>query len=224
MSRVRLPERFSLLLVEDDEVDRMAFERYVRREKKPYDYVAVSSVSEARVAIEEGDFDVILSDFHLGDGTGADVLALDTGAPVVVITGAGDEATAIQAMRGGAFDYLIKDAERSYLPMLPVTVEAAWRRWSAERRAHMLSQALTSINDSIYITDRDGRLIFVNDTFRAAYGYDDDDVLGQATDMLWADLSRAGQLLPTKPGELPPGGERGECLQQRRDGSVFPGL
>ena len=42
-----------ILLVEDDHIDRMAFERFVRREDLPYDYVTAGSVAEAREALAE---------------------------------------------------------------------------------------------------------------------------------------------------------------------------
>ena len=41
-------KRLCLLLVEDNEVDRMAFERFIKRVKLPYDCRCASSISEAR--------------------------------------------------------------------------------------------------------------------------------------------------------------------------------
>jgi len=67
-------ERLHVLLVEDNEVDRMAFERLVEREDLPYDYRVAASISEARELLATERFDVALLDYMLGDGTAFDLL------------------------------------------------------------------------------------------------------------------------------------------------------
>ncbi|MBA7554021.1 hypothetical protein ES705_46632 [subsurface metagenome] len=99
-----------LLYIEDDEVDRKAFERFVAREKLPYDYVPVGSVSEGKSAFKCDTFDVVVADYLLGDGTALDLLeTIQADVPFIVLTGKGDEQIAVQAMKAGASDYLIKD-------------------------------------------------------------------------------------------------------------------
>ena len=61
--------KIRLLLVEDDKVDQMAFERYAKNNKLPYDYTIAGSVAEAERIIKSISFDVIISDYVLGDGT-----------------------------------------------------------------------------------------------------------------------------------------------------------
>jgi len=211
-------EPLELLVVEDDEVDRMALERLVRGDGLPYRCSIASSLAEARQLLAERPFDVVLTDYHLGDGDGLEVMALARNRPVILITGAGDEELAVRAMRAGAYDYLIKDAEGRYLKMVPVTVDNARRHHASIRRSRMLQQALSSINDSIFLTDAAGRLIFVNATFCATYGYAEAEILGRHHRELWAE-GEGHELLPRSPGELPEGGERGECRHRRRDGS-----
>ncbi len=212
-----------LLLIEDDTVDRMAIERFVRQERLPYELSVASSTDEAKRLLASEIFDVILADYHLGDGTGVEVLELDTGLPVIVITGAGDEETAVRAMRAGACDYLVKDIARRYLKMLTVTIENARRRHTSEMEARTLSQALTSINDSIYVTDLQGRFTTVNESFTKTYGYSEGEILGAHHRKLWSKGARQ-ELGPAYPDEMPPEGEKGECLHRRCDGSVLPVL
>jgi len=216
-------ERIKLLLIEDDPVDRMAFERFVRLANQPYDYTLATSLAETDAILGRERFDVVLTDYHLGDGTAVDVLRRDLDAPVVVITGAGDEETAIQAMRAGAFDYLIKDTERGYLKMMAVTVDSAYRHHAAEAKARMLSQAVECINDCIFISDLDDRLTFVNETFVRTYGFDESEVLGQPCAMLWM-AGADHELQPVEATAVPAGGEQGECLHRRKDGSAMPVL
>ena len=223
LSADALPEIVRLLLVEDDEVDRMAFERMVHREGLPYRLRCAGGLEEADQWLSREPFDVVLTDFHLGDGSGLELLRLGLDVPVVVITGAGGEETAVQAMRAGAFDYLVKDTRRRYLEMVPLIVENARRHHAVEQRAQILTEALKSINDAIYITDPDGKLIFANETFSRVYGYGPNEVIGKPSDILWAQ-GVGHELDPVSPEDLPQAGQRGECVQKRWDGSEFPAL
>ena len=121
-----------LLLIEDDKVDQMAFERFVRSENLPYDYTIAGSVAETREVIKSIRFDVIIADYMLGDGTSFELFDQFEGVPVIVTTGSGNEDVAVEAMKLGACDYLIKDPEGNYLKTLPTTVELALKRKQTE--------------------------------------------------------------------------------------------
>ena len=58
-----------LLLVEDDKVDQMAFARFVRDKKLSYEYAIAGSIAESEKLIASKDFDIVISDYILGDGT-----------------------------------------------------------------------------------------------------------------------------------------------------------
>lgn len=116
--------RVSVLVLEDDRVDRMAFERMVRESALPYDYTCVGSVEQCLGALNKRSFDVLVTDYRLGDGTALDLFPhLDSDLPVIVVTGAGGEEVAVEAMKSGASDYLLKDVEGNYLKTLPLTLE-----------------------------------------------------------------------------------------------------
>ena len=124
--------RFSVLLIEDDKVDQMAFKRLVREKDLPYDYSIAGSISEARTVLSAETFDIVITDYLLGDATAFDIFSSITDTPIIFITGAGDEETAVKAMKAGAYDYLIKDPERNYLKILSLTIENAIKRKKAE--------------------------------------------------------------------------------------------
>jgi len=124
-----------LLYIEDDSIDQQAFRRFVAEQRLPYDLSVAGSVAEATAALGAATFekfDIIIADFSLGDGTALDILAQAKDTAVVVITGTGTEAIAVNALKAGAYDYLIKDLDRNYLKILPITVENAIRRFKAE--------------------------------------------------------------------------------------------
>ncbi|MEA1921277.1 MAG: response regulator [Pseudomonadota bacterium] len=122
-----------LLLIEDDKVDQMAFSRFVKSRNLPYDYTIASSVAETREVIRLSSFDVIIADYMLGDGTSFELFDQFAGVPVIVTTGSGNEDVAVEAMKLGACDYLIKDPEGCYFKTLPTTVELALKRKANEK-------------------------------------------------------------------------------------------
>lgn len=126
--------RIRVLFVEDDDVDRMAFERFVKKQGLSYAYTCASSVEEGRKALESDRFDVVITDFMLGDGTAFKLFdAVPPDVPIVIVTGVGHEEIAVQAMKSGASDYLTKDPDSHYLKMLPITVDNAIKSKRAER-------------------------------------------------------------------------------------------
>ncbi len=134
-----------LLLVEDDKVDQMAFERFVKRENLPYDYAIAGSVAAAEEVLKSTGFDIIISDYMLGDGTSFELFDLYKNVPVIITTGSGDEGVAVEAMKLGACDYLIKDPEGNYLQALPITVKLALKRKQNETELQNYHERLESM-------------------------------------------------------------------------------
>lgn len=82
-------------------------------------------VAAAKEAIAENEYDVVITDHKMPDGTGLDVLKLvqqdDSTASVIFLTAVGSIELAVESMRGGAFDFLAK-------PFLPEVVRATANR------------------------------------------------------------------------------------------------
>ena len=82
-------------------------------------FTHVELLADARIALETGEFDVVLIDLNLPDGEGLGnfetlhELASDT--PMIVLTGLSDESVAVAAIARGASDYLIKGETQSAL-------------------------------------------------------------------------------------------------------------
>src|SRR5262245_888753 len=102
-------DQVRLLVVEDNPDDREAFRRMMLREQLPYDCTIAVSAEQAKVILQEQDFDIVVLDYLLGDGTAFDVMDLIGDKPVIFVTSSGGEDTAVRAMKAGAYDYLIKD-------------------------------------------------------------------------------------------------------------------
>lgn len=133
-----------LLLVEDDQIDRLACRRALADHP---DYVfelieADTGRQGVQLALERAP-DLILLDYHLPDLDGLEFLdeleheGGETPVPVMMLTGADNVGVAVEAMRRGARDYLVKDRERGYLTLLPAVIERVLReqRLRSDKRA-----------------------------------------------------------------------------------------
>jgi len=102
-----------LLVIDDDAVFRDRLGRAM--EKRGFDVVAVDSVALGIEVAQESAPVFAVVDLRLGDGSGLDLVAeLRLHAPrarIIVLTGYGNIATAVAAMKAGAVDYLPKPAD-----------------------------------------------------------------------------------------------------------------
>lgn len=174
---------YRILLIEDDELDQMAFKRYLNTEKLPYEYVVVSSISEAQNVLKSEKFDIILTDYTLGDGTAIDILDSVKDIPVVLTTGARDEDVAVKAWKAGAYDYLSKDFERNYLRAIPKTVENAIRRRKIEEALDKKQKNLEAIFDAVpigmFLVDESLSITRANDAIRQMFHRDFSQIIGR---------------------------------------------
>jgi len=174
---------YRILLIEDDELDQMAFKRHLNTEKLPYEYVVASSISEARRVLESEKFDIILTDFTLGDGNALDILDSVKDIPIVLTTGARDEDVAVKAWKAGAYDYLSKDFERSYLRAIPKTIENAIRRRKIEEALDKKQKNLEAIFDAVpigmFLVDERLLIKRANDAIRQMFHRDFSQIIGR---------------------------------------------
>ncbi len=99
-----------ILVLEDDLIVRKNLEQQLRQRR--YDVVAVPTLAAAQEQLARDNFDLLFVDVRLPDGEGTDLLRAVKLRPqrslVVFITGFGSVESAVDCMRNGAFDYLIK--------------------------------------------------------------------------------------------------------------------
>lgn len=125
-----------VLIVEDDVVDRMACRR--RLAADPTKRFSLLEADDGRSGLElarDRRPDCILLDYRLPDLSGLEFLvrlAADAddalpAIPVLMLTGADSASVAIEALRRGARDYLVKDAEGRYLDHVPAAIERLLR-------------------------------------------------------------------------------------------------
>jgi PAS domain S-box-containing protein len=150
------------------------------------------------------------------------VLDLVNGIPVILVTGAGDEEVAVNAWKAGAYDYLTKDPDRNYLKTVPITVENAIKYKKTKERAELLSGAIMSTSDSVYITDMTDRIVFVNRAFCDTYGYEEQEVIGESSSILWIGQSESRHTRSVFRTEAVGDSWKVGFYHKRKDGSMFP--
>jgi len=105
----------SMLVVDDDDVDRERVRRFLARSPLDVDLTEAASGAEALSLVRARAFDCVVLDNQLGDTDGAALLGqlrreARRDFPVIFITGAGSESLAVHVMHGGASDYLSKSS------------------------------------------------------------------------------------------------------------------
>lgn len=101
---------FTVLVVDDEENARSNLEAFLT--PLGYEVIGVGTLSEAKVELQKGNCDVVLLDVQLPDGFGPNLLYetlnMNMRPPMILITGFPDIEIAVDAMRNGAHDFLIK--------------------------------------------------------------------------------------------------------------------
>jgi signal transduction histidine kinase len=116
-----------ILFLEDEEIDITFIRRKFIKLNPQYECDIVSSITDLRQQTAEKKYDLIVSDFNLPDGNAFDSIAIATAAeiPIVIATGQGSEKTAVELMKAGAADYLIKDKNMGeHMLLLPSIVKS----------------------------------------------------------------------------------------------------
>ena len=161
------------LILEDDPWDAELVLATLRRATPGLQAEVLHSSALFKQRLEESEFDIILADFNLGGWTALDALEIlrqsGKSIPLVVVTGAlGDEA-AVECVRQGAADYVLKDR----LERVPVAVDRAVRRKAyldeVARRQEQIRRAkeeweltFNTVPDPVLLLDNQYRIHYAN--------------------------------------------------------------
>ncbi|ADE13051.1 PAS domain-containing response regulator [Sideroxydans lithotrophicus] len=139
-----------VLIVEDDVVDRMACRRSFAQDTHDFEFVLVEAETarDGLQLVHTEKLDCVLLDYNLPDLNGLEFLAElkdDLGAiplPVIMLTGADNAAVAVEAIKLGAQDYVVKDPNLQYLELLPAVIERVLREQLALKEKQLMESSL----------------------------------------------------------------------------------
>src|SRR5712672_4144932 len=125
----------TLLYIDDDEALARLVERGLTR--LGFKVVHAASGTEGLDRLAQGGIDVIALDQYMPGLDGLEILdrilAIPNAPPVVFVTAAQDSAIAVTALKAGAADYLVKDVQGDFIPLLQVAVNGALRQAAMQR-------------------------------------------------------------------------------------------
>lgn len=181
-------DQLKILLVEDSEDDAELIAMKLREEGFRFDLKRIESEKEMNEALQEESWDLIITDYLLPSFNGIEVLKLakkvKEDIPVVTVSGKVGEERAVEILKEGASDFVMKDN----LSRLPIAVgralkDARFRREKQKtddefrkvaNRYHMLAE---NILDIIWTMDTDKRITFVSPSVSKLIGYSVPEIL-----------------------------------------------
>ena len=210
----------NLIIVDDEkphaEAIRRILEEECRRGGCPAPRITtVATLGQYREALRAGHPDLALMDLNLPDGRAFEVLppSVEAGPfPILVMTSYGSERTAVEVLKSGALDYVVKSPE-SFAAM-PGIMRRALREWNlllerrrAEAALHVALEKYRVLFDcfplGICVTDARGRIVEVNRESERLLGLSRDEQLGLGCDSPRWRVLRADRS-PMPPEEYPP--------------------
>ncbi|MEG6523812.1 PAS domain S-box protein [Desulfotomaculum sp. 1211_IL3151] len=222
-----MSEQIKILVIDDDQVDRMAIGRMLRTSEFNLEVTEASDGVTALVLLKEKDFDCVFIDYRLPGENGLQILqkikAVNSSVPVVMLTGYGDEQTAVEIMKAGASDYLAKD--RISPESLKQSLRYALRVSRAEEQARLAEKSMRQNEvrmraifegsfDAIITFDNQGEIKTFNPAAEKMFGYSQAEIRHQAIYLLMGYVS-FNQLKTEGKGIIT------ETTGRRKDGSCF---
>jgi len=187
-----------VLVVEDNPGDARLLREMFRKERPgSFELTHLQSMSDAETHLAKGGVDIALLDMGLPDAHGLEIvrrsLAAAPGVPVIVLTGFDDEALAVEALKAGAEDYLVKDQIENRA--LPRALRHAIERRQLEQRLRdqqFYTRCLIESNiDAFMTTDPRGIFTDVNQQMESLTGYTRDELIGAPFRNYFTDPDRA---------------------------------
>src|SRR5262245_22531488 len=205
----------------------------LEKEEVPADKVLVTDFAEYTTALDQGPYDLILADYILPSGNGLQALHLAREkcpeVPFVLLSGAIGEHAAIDILRSGATDYVLKSGLERLVPAIRRAVQETSER---TQRRHAESEAQTSERHysmifhgspvPMWLSDlKTGAFLEVNDAASRHYGFSRDEFLAMTIDEICSEdeAERLSKFVAEQRAESGLG-RAGLFPRERKDGTL----
>lgn len=156
---------------------------------------AESDSSRALARVREGEFQCVVSDYEMPGVDGLELLErvreVEPALPFVVLTGAGSEDVAAEAISLGATEYVQKQPGRGQFDILVNTVVNAAEAYRTEQLLEasraFVEDAIESVRDVFYVADLEGELTHWNSRFLEVTGLVEEELAGTGPGCVVAD-------------------------------------
>jgi PAS domain S-box-containing protein len=193
-----------ILIVDDDRALLDALPRALKLRLNGIVIDTSDNAVEALERIEQTDYDAVVSDIKMPGLDGLEVLAeikkLRPKTPTLLITGHGEHDLAVQALRGGAYDFVQKPIDRDYFVASlerAIELRRLERRVDEQRLAlERHARVLEHVDDGICLVDDDGVVQHWNPAAAAVTGIDPGEALGRRIDEVLTGWASVAGLVP----------------------------
>jgi PAS domain S-box-containing protein len=197
-----MERRLKILHLEDSPHDAELVERQLRKANLSFDTLVVSGKQEFQNALSHHHPDIILCDHSLPDIDSHQALRLSRQQPVpvplILVTATVSEEYAVEIMKEGAYDYILKDR----LQRLPKAIENAIEKWIMEKeRQEYMEKTIASENryrqivetaqEGIWLINSEGRTTFVNQKLCEMLEYAADEIVDRKASDFMDEKSKA---------------------------------
>jgi PAS domain S-box-containing protein len=192
-----------VLLVDDDEDDYIITRDLILRIAGRYHLDWVNNFPAALDAIQRREHDIYLLDYRLGERTGLELLCesqqFNARAPMILLTGQGDQEVDMEAMKAGAADYLVKGQLNA--DILDRAIRYAIKGKRAEedlrRDRDLISRIMETSPVGIVVANQAGKITFANHRAEEVLGLSKDAITGGTCSVLdWRMTDPEGHPLP----------------------------
>lgn len=188
-----MPDQKRILIVEDDISHYELIERGFEKQYYNFKIKRAANLTEALGLLKEFEPDLIISDWKLPDGNGTDLIFRDQKGniliPLVLMTSFGNEAFAVEAIKLGVLDYIVKSPE--VFAEMHHIANRNLRDWyniiekrKLEENINKLSKAVEQSKVIVMITNLEGDIEYVNPKFENVTGYSLEEVYGKKPSIL----------------------------------------
>jgi two-component system, cell cycle sensor histidine kinase and response regulator CckA len=181
-----MTERISILLLEDNQSDALLIQGTLESGGLRPVFQHVESGQKFEKALRDSTPDLIISDFSIPGYSGKRALeaaqSLSPDVPFIFYSGTIGEEAAIEALKCGATDYVLKDKPKRLIAAIQRALrESAQRRQQREAAAQIAAQAqlLNLATDAIIVRDLEDRIEFWNQGAERLYGFTRAEILGR---------------------------------------------
>lgn len=226
---------YRVLILDDNKLDARLLSKFLEKSEEPFHTIQLVYEKEAYLhALQNFSFDLIISDYRLVNFNGLDAVRMknryaeDT--PLIIVSGTIGEETAVELIREGAVDFLIKDkAEKRLTQVAKRAILESEERKKRKQVEKSLEDTLNryrmlfeSSLDGILIgiPDNDGKVVDANEAFCDMLGYRPEEIKGiKREDFVVMDKSSSGEILKEREEQ---GKFGGEMLFRHKNGEQIP--
>jgi PAS domain S-box-containing protein len=205
--KISKPQSLRVLIVEDSEDDVLLIIRELKKGGYDTVYERVETATAMKKALKEKQWDIILCDYKLPKFNATSAIAVlketNIDIPLLIVSGTIGEETAVECMRLGAQDYIMKDNLSRLCPVIARELEEAEVRNKQKQAEESLRVSeekyrtiLENIEDGYYEVDLNGNFTFFNASMCRILGYPQEEMMGM-NNRQFTDKENAKKLFKT---------------------------